>query len=212
MTAFENPEQFEPVAHEEPGPTPEQVHVDQDIEHGPEQVDEVPDEAEGAYLEMGPDRKKILEESGEKRSGILNEFMTSEVVNQGLNVVPYVGGTKMVHESIVGRDMSGKELSGAKRVIHGGVGAASMTLDFVSPGLEKPGMAFGANVVKTEGETALIMGKIGETISDKGDEKSGRVFARTGKFMADHPEDTSEAERYADRRINDSRTLLESGV
>jgi len=202
---LEGPEQLGTPSEEQPVEEAEKADTARDIERSQETIQDEPEVPEGKSLELDPGKKRIMEESSEKRSGVLNEYMSSEIVSTGLNMVPYVGGPKMVHEAITGRHMTGKGLKGVERVIHAGVGAASISADFLGGGEL-------ASQLKLEGESALVVGKVGKVLMEKEEESKGRVFERTSKFMADHPEETAEAERYGDKRINDSRTLLESGI
>lgn len=180
---FERPEQLE---------KPEQA---------PEQEDREPAKPEGTDVELSPERRKIMEQYSEERSGKLSKFMTSEIVSNGLNLVPFAGGSKMVIESISGRELSGHELQGKDRLIHAGVGVASLGLDFTGVGeVGKAAVVGGKAVIAAE--------KLAARLAAKGATRSARVFAKTAKFMAKHPKATRRAEEYADKRIRESAQLI----
>ena len=128
--SLEKPEQFE-----QSKPTPEPA----------------PPEQEGTDIELSPEKKRIMEKYGGERSGRLHDFMTSEIVSNGLNLVPFAGGGKMVLESVAGRELSGHELQGTDRLVHAGVGAVSLGLDFTGVGeVGKAAVVGGKAVIMAE--------------------------------------------------------------
>src|SRR5207245_1690312 len=69
------------------------------------------------------ERERIMERFQEKRGNALTRVMTSEVVSNGLDLVPFAGGGKMLLESVSRKTLSGQELKGRDRVIHAAIGA-----------------------------------------------------------------------------------------
>lgn len=142
-------------------------------------------------------RNEVMEEAQEKRGGMLKEFLTSEIVNGGLDLVPFVGGGKMFVEAAYGETFSGKELKGRKRVIHAGVGAGSLCLDLTGIGeVEKGAIIFG--------KSAVLLEKAGVKLAEKSaTEGTAKIFAKTAEFMVEHPEITKRAEQSAEIKIRE---------
>lgn len=171
-------------------PTPETAPEEQE-----------PDSHEGADVELSPEKKSVMERYSQERTGKLTAFLTSEIVSNGLNLVPFAGGGKMVIESISGRELSGHELQGKNRLIHAGVGIASLGLDFTGVGeVGKAAVVGGKAVIAAE--------KLATRLAAKGATRSARVMNRTAVFMAKNPKATRTAEKYADKRIRESAQLI----
>ena len=90
-------------------------------------------------------------------------------MSDALDLVPIVGGAKMVIESGVGKTMDGKKLSTKERVTYGTVGAGSIALDMTGVGAP-------------EGEAMVIAAK-GAGAAEKGSVKMGNVFKKLIEFM-----------------------------
>ncbi len=100
-------------------------------------------------------------------------------VSDGADLIPFVGGVKMMGESVAGKDVAGRTLSGRERVAHGAMGAGSLALDFTGVGeVEKAGLAAEkAAIGFTEKEGAESLGK--DTVRPQ-EESAQRHFVERG--------------------------------
>ena len=137
-------------------------------------------------------KNAVRQQAQEERGNI-----ALSALNNGLNLVPFVGGGKMMLEAIAGKELGGKKMSGRERIIHAAVGASSAALDIFGGAGDLERGAFLA------GRSTELIENIGGSLAEKGAAKSGRVFTRTAKFMADHPEVTDRTEHYADGKIKE---------
>jgi len=64
--------------------------------------------------EAGPERDQIFEQASAERGGFLRDTLTSSLVSNGLDLVPFVGGGKMLVESIAGQTLNGEEIDRQK--------------------------------------------------------------------------------------------------
>ncbi len=90
----------------------------------------------------------------------------AELVSSTIDIVPGVGSLKMLSETAAGKTMSGRELEGGKRVMHGAEAIAFLALDAVALiGLLAAPETFGAGAAVTvgaEGAKAARVLKLGE--------------------------------------------------
>ena len=147
-----------------------------------------------AGAEAGPEREKVFEQARFERGGILRDALTSPVVSNGLDLVPFVGGGKMLAESITGNTLDGDELNGKSRIIHAAMGAGSLALDFTGVGEVKEGALL-------TGKSVGMIGKLAAELTEKGAIKAARLFEISARFMAAHPELTATAEQAAESQI-----------
>lgn len=187
----------------------EESQVDANLKSNSEEIDELASSTAEQIKSVGEvskseqsqetqegdiEKERTIESFQEKRGTIITNLLTSETVNNGLNLVPFAGGGKMLVESISGKELSGKKLTGKQRIIHGAIGAGSLALDFTGIGeVSKAGVFAGRSVGLIE--------KVGLGLAEKGAVRSARVFQKTAEFMAKHPELTAKAESYADNKI-----------
>ena len=145
--------------------------------------------------EINPEKQEIMESFQEKRGGILTNFLTSEMISNGLNLVPFAGGGKMLIESFHGGTLGGEKLAGKDRLVHAGIAAASLGIDFTMLG------AAGKGTILV-GRSLPLIEKIGSQLVARGSLKSARIFAATSRFMAEHPKLVEEAEKAAEIQLN----------
>jgi hypothetical protein len=150
----------------------------------------------GESAEAGEQRERIMEQFQEKRGNMLTNFMTSEMASNGLDLVPFAGSGKMIVESISGKTLSGRKLSGKERIIHGAIGAGSLALDFTGIGEVK-------DVALIAGKSVGLVEKLGVKLAERGALKSAKVFEVTSKFMAEHPQLVAQAETFAEAKIKE---------
>lgn len=158
-------------------------------------VGEVPESEQAIETQKGyNERQETIESFQERRGAILNGLLTDEIVNSGLNLVPFAGGGKMLVESISGKELSGHKLYGKERIIHGAIGAGSLALDFTGIGvMSKAGVLAGRSVG--------LVKKVGAGLAKRGAFRGARIFEKTAELMVKHPNLTAKAELYADSKI-----------
>ncbi len=145
-------------------------------------------------VENKAEREKVMEQSQEQRGNMITNFMTSEIASNGLDLIPFAGSGKMVVESIAGKTLSGRKLTGKERIIHGAIGAGSLALDFTGIGEAK-------DIALLAGKSIGLVEKVGVKLAERGALKSAKVFEITSKFMAGHPQLTAQAEKFAEGQI-----------
>ncbi len=103
-------------------------------------------------------------------------------VSEGANLVPFVGGVKMMGEAVAGKDMAGNELHGTDRVVHGVLGAGSLALDFTGIGeAEKAAVALergAVGVAKAGAHEELAVAESGLRRPTPSDSKHPTAYAR----------------------------------
>lgn len=157
--------------------------------------------AELKDLEKSAEKERKIEELEAERGNMLVDILTSEIVSTGLDFVPFVGGAKMLVESIAGETLSHDELTPKERIIHGAVGATVLALDFIPLIGTAAGEGLKAGVLA--GRSAGMVGKIGIEVAERGLPRAGEIFAKTSEFMAEHPKLTEKAEKFAEGKIKE---------
>jgi len=142
-------------------------------------------------LENQEKKRSIMEHFGGERGEMLKGLLTSEVTSNGLDMVPFVGGGKMLTESIWGSKLTGEKLSGKERIIHGAMGAGILALDFTGAG----------ELLSLTGKSPELVQKIGSKLAEKGMASGAKIFEKSAAFMAEHPDLTRKAEEYAQAKI-----------
>lgn len=166
-----------------------------------ESLEEKPDvdiesTAESEESKEQQETMEAMEEGRKRRGELAKNIFTSEIVSNGLDVLPFAGSGKMIVESVYGSTLSGKELSGKDRIIHGAIGAGMLALDFT--GIGEVGRAF-----EFAGKSLPLVEKVGATLAEKGAVKGAAIFAKTGEFMARHPQLVTRAEKYAEGKVRE---------
>ena len=136
----------------------------------------------------------IMEKAVERRGNLAKDILTSEVVNNGLDILPFAGSGKMIVEAAYGGTLSGKEISGKDRIIHGAIGAGMLALDFT-------GIGEAGRLLELSGKALPLVERIGAKLAEKGVVKGAAIFAKTSEFMARHPELVARAEKMAETKI-----------
>lgn len=126
--------------------------------------------------ELPTEYKQLIEEGDLKKEGDRSKLV--KFSSLALDVVPFVGSAKMLTESMRGKTLSGEELSGWKRAIHGLEGGAFLALDLVGVGAVAKAVSPSAKLF-TRG--AAYMRKMGVS------REAYQVVYSTGKFIATHP-------------------------
>jgi hypothetical protein len=161
-----------------------------------EVVSNEPEVDSGSGFEDQEQRESTIEKFQEERGTMLTDILTSEMTSNSLDLVPFAGGGKMMVESIAGKTLSGEELSGKDRIIHGAMGAGSLALDFTGIGEAK-------DVAVITGKSIGLVEKVGAKLAEKGSVNGAKIFERSAQFMADHSQLTSQAEQFAEGKIRE---------
>lgn len=194
MNSFESPPKPKSEEELQVEPTPETVE--------PEKFEEeaIPlEQVESEQTMESQEQFEAMEEGRERRGELAKNIFTSEIVSNGLDVLPFAGSGKMIVESVYGGTLSGKELTGKDRIIHGAIGAGMLAVDFT-------GVGAAGRALSMSGRSLPLVEKIGATLAEKGVVKGAAIFAKTGEFMAKHPQLVARAEKYADTKIREHMT------
>lgn len=146
-------------------------------------------------METNTEREKVIEEAQEKRGNMLSNVLTSEMVSNGLDLVPFAGSGKILVEGLAGKTLDGKKLTGKERIIHAAMGAGSLALDFTGIGEAK-------DIALIAGKSVGLVEKVGAKLAERGEIKGAKIFLATSEFMAKHPELTAKAEQFAETKLN----------
>jgi len=166
------------------------------------EIDNAKDKPETIYSELkeiqdSKEKERSLEEVRSKRGGILTRILTNKIVSNGLDFVPYVGGVKMLVESIAGTTLHREKLTTKERIIHAAVGASVLAMDVLLPGL---GTAGGEGVT-IAGKSIPLLEKLAAKTAQKGALRSSKIFERVALFIAEHPKLLQKTEEIAQNRI-----------
>ncbi|MFA4815220.1 MAG: hypothetical protein WC924_05060 [Candidatus Gracilibacteria bacterium] len=129
-----------------------------------------------------------------------------QLLSTGLDILPFVGGAKIMAEGAVGKNMIGEDLSLKKRALYVGEGALWLTVDAV---------ALGAGVVETVGlalkapKAAKLVTRTAAVIrATKGAGKGSRVIYNVGRFLVEHPNIAKSADKVVARGVEARRAAL----
>jgi hypothetical protein len=164
-----------------------------------EQAPDAPEPSVGLEREAAAE---AMEDGRIERAGICKRVLTSEIVSNGLDFVPFAGSGKMLVESVAGGTMTGRDLDGKERIVHAAVGAGLLALDFT-------GLGEAADAVTLVGKMTALVGRCGEKLAEKGAVKAAGLFAKTALFMERHPKLVERAEEFAQMRV---REYLKGGI
>jgi hypothetical protein len=176
-----------------------QGKVDENLELNSRVIDELAKDTKEKIKNI--EKERTMEGFQQERGTILRDLLSFETMNSGINLVPFAGGGKMLVEAIAGKELTGNELTGKERVIHGAIGAGSLALDFT-------GIGEAGKVGVIAGKSIGLIEKIGARLSAKGAVRSARIFEKTAEFMVKNPELTAKAEIYADTKIKSLITKI----
>ncbi len=161
---------------------PSKKILEEKIEDKTSSEREIPgDDKEVRLGEEGKISKEEIETQEEIRRKefiFIERMLTNEIISNGLDLVPFAGGGKMLVESAYGKTLSGKELRGKYRVIHGIAGSASILADFSGGG------AF----IPITGRTVRWLELAAEKLTLKGVTRSAKIFEVTANFLKKNPE------------------------
>ncbi|MBT5015993.1 hypothetical protein HN748_04150 [Candidatus Peregrinibacteria bacterium] len=151
----------------------------------------------------------LIEAEEEKRSALLT------VLSTGIDIVPFVGGLKMMGEGVYGETLDGQKMSGTKRLLHMGEGmfwevidvvalvaalgsfgsggavveggAAATKIGRAAHGAEAVAKAAkGARALETAPRVSKTMTRTGALMRKHGVSGSKEMY-RAGRFLVDNP-------------------------
>ncbi len=157
-----------------------------------------PSAKEKASAEAQEQREKTMEGFREKRGGMFKRFLTSSLVSNGIDFIPFAGDIKMMLEAAMGKTLDGRKLTGTERIIHGSIATVGLVLEFF-PGV---GTAISEGGL-VAGKSATWMARTAGFLGKKGAPKAAEVFVKTGAFMAKHPEIVLAAEKAVEMKLKD---------
>lgn len=99
------------------------------------------------------------------------------LLSAGIDLIPLVGGAKMMTEASLGKTLDGQDLGGIKRVLHFGEGAFWELVDVASLAL----LAAGGSGVVTEGAAVAAKGARVAEVAAKG-ARAAEGAAKAGRF------------------------------
>jgi hypothetical protein len=175
------------------------------MEEAPEEITPEDIENQQEHLKNNEDLKDIEKDLDKEtkinileadRARMLIDVMRSEAVSNIGDLIPFLGGPKMMIESIAGETLSGEELTPKERIIHAGAGAASLGIDFLAVGeLTKGAILLGRSVGMVE--------KLGAKLAERGAIEAAEIFTKTARVMLENPKITEKVEKFADTKIRE---------
>ena len=135
-------------------------------------------------------RERAIEHAREGRGNLARTMLTSRAVSSGLDVVPFVGGGKIITEAVAGKRLSGEPLSGKERIVHGAVGTAALVLDVT-----------GIGEIRFVGKAIPLVKKMAEKLGTRGLTRAAKLFERTVVFMEKHASLVAKAEGVAEQQL-----------
>lgn len=138
-----------------------------------------------------------------------------QLLSTGLDILPFVGGAKIMVEGAVGKNLVGEDLSLKKRALYVGEGALWLTVDAVAIGAGAVSAGAGAGVVETAG-LALKAPKAAKLITrsaaviraTKGAGKGSRAVYNVGRFLVEHPTIAKQADKVVARGVEARKAAL----
>lgn len=128
----------------------------------------------------------LLQTGEEARSTLLT------LTSFGMDLVPFLGGAKMMAEGALGKTMDGEQLEGMRRLTHGAEGlfwevvdvasVAAALLSVGTGGAAVQGIAKGAKVAKTAPRLSKVMTRSGAFMRKNGIKGSKEVF-KAGRVL-----------------------------
>ncbi|GEM_PF-6556199 len=137
-------------------------------------------------------KQEVMEKAQEARGGMLYNLIHNGMVSGGMDFVPFVGGAKMMLESVFGETWADEKLTGTARLIHAAIGAFSFALDFTGIGeVAKAGVL--VNKLLTSGKMLGGLEKVIVKLTEKGMMKNANMLGKLGGFLESHPKITQAA-------------------
>ncbi len=134
-----------------------------------------------------------------------------QLLSTGLDIIPFVGGAKMMAEGALGKNLVGEELSAKKRVLYVAEGGMWLTVDAVALGAGAvTAPAGGEGGIAVEGvamafkapKAAKLLTRSAAVVrATKGAGKGSRALYNVGRFFVEHPNLAKQADKVVARGV-----------
>ncbi|MEK9159931.1 MAG: hypothetical protein AAB383_04340 [Patescibacteria group bacterium] len=134
-----------------------------------------------------------------------------QLLSTGLDILPFVGGTKMMAEGTLGKNLVGEELSAKKRILYVAEGGMWLTVDAVALGagaVTAPAGGSGgilvegaAMALKAPKAAKLLTRSAAVVRAAKGAGKGSRALYNVGRFFVEHPNLAKQADKIVARGV-----------
>lgn len=134
-----------------------------------------------------------------------------QLLSTGLDIIPFVGGAKMMAEGAIGKNLAGEDLSAKKRMLYVAEGGMWLTVDAVAIGAGAvTAPAGGSGGILVEGTAiALKAPKAAKLLTRsaavvraaKGAGKGSRALYNVGRFFVEHPTLAKQADKIVARGV-----------
>lgn len=141
-----------------------------------------------------------------------------QLLSTGLDILPFVGGAKIMAEGAVGKNMVGENLSLKKRALYVGEGALWLTVDTVALGAglvtapaggEGGILVEGAALALKAPKAAKLVTRSAAVIrATKGAGKGSRAIYNVGRFLVEHPTIAKQADKVVARGVEARKAAL----
>jgi hypothetical protein len=138
-----------------------------------------------------------------------------ELLSTGIDILPFVGGAKMMGEGAIGKTLTGKDLELKDRALYVAEGALWLTVDTVAVGAGAVSAGSGSVVVegaamalKVPKAAKLITRSAAVIRATKGAGKGSRAIFNAGRFLVEHPNLAKEADKLVARGVEARRAAL----
>lgn len=134
-----------------------------------------------------------------------------QLLSTGLDILPFVGGAKMMAEGAVGKNLVGEELSAKKRMLYVAEGGMWLTVDAVALGAGAVTAPVGgeggilvegaAMALKAPKAAKLLTRSAAVVRATKGAGKGSRALYNVGRFFVEHPNLAKQADKVVARGV-----------
>lgn len=138
-----------------------------------------------------------------------------ELLSTGIDILPFVGGAKMMGEGAIGKTLTGKELELKDRALYVAEGALWLTVDTVAIGAGAISAGSGTAVVegaalalKVPKAAKLITRSAAVIRATKGAGKGSRALFNAGRFLVEHPNLGKAADKLVARGVEARKAAI----
>lgn len=141
-----------------------------------------------------------------------------QLLSTGLDILPFVGGAKILAEGAAGKNLAGEALSLKNRALYMAEGTLWLTVDTVALGagaLTAPAGGSGgllvegaAMALKAPKAVKLVTRSAAVIRAAKGSGKGSRAIYNAGRFLVEHPELAAKADKLVARGVEARKAAL----
>lgn len=138
-----------------------------------------------------------------------------KLLSTGLDVLPFVGGAKMLAEGVAGKNMAGQKLSGKQALLHAGEGALWLTVDTAATAAGAVSFGTGSGVIegaalalKAPKAARLLTRSAALVRATRGAGKGSRALYNVGRFLVEHPTLAKQADKLVARGVEARKAAL----